>query len=106
MVHAVKVLPEYFSVLERGAKTFEVREKDRLYAVGDCLAVNEFVPDEQVDIYSFLPKEFRRTSGGYYTGNCLIFQITYILDNPEYCAKNTVILALKKIKFVSVLEDK
>ena len=99
MVHAVKVLPEYFLALVRGDKTFEVREKDRLYAVGDCLAVNEFVPDEQVDIYSSLPDSFRRTSGGYYTGECLIFLITYILDNPEYCVKNMVILGLRKVDF-------
>lgn len=104
MVHAVKILPEYFSALECGDKTFEVREKDRLYAVGDCLAVNEFVPDEQVDIYSSLPNSFRRTIGGYYTGEYLIFQITYILDNPEYCAEGKVILGLRKVDFAELRE--
>ena len=94
MVHAVKTFPDHFSVLASGEKPFVGHKKDRLYVVGDYLTVNEFVPDEEVDIYSILPKEVRRTSGGYYTGNCLIFQITYILDNPEYCAENMVILGV------------
>lgn len=106
MVHAVKVLPDYFSALVRGDKTFEVRKKDRLYEVGDCLAVNEFVPDEQIDIYSAKPDNFRQTSDGCYTGNCLIFLITYILDNPEYCANGTVILGLRKIDFAIACKNK
>lgn len=101
MIHAVKTFPDHFLVLASGEKPFVGRKKDHLYKVGDYLTVNEFVPDEQVDIYSILPKDFRRTSDGYYTGDCLIFRITYILDDPEYCAEGTVILGLRKVYFVS-----
>lgn len=106
MVHEVKVLPEYFSALECGDKTFEVRKKDRLYAVGDCLAVNEFIPDKHWDPYSSVPGSFRQTNDGYYTGNCLIFLITYILNDPEYCAEGTVILGLRKVDFASDCKNK
>ncbi len=63
MVHSVKCHPDYFKVLKDGTKTFEVRKKDRLYEVGDYLAVNEFAPSEQVDPYS-LNVGLRQTNGG------------------------------------------
>ncbi len=84
MVHSVKCHPDYFKVLKDGTKTFEVRKKDRLYEVGDYLAVNEFAPSEQVDPYS-LNVGLRQTNGGFYTGDCLLYKITYILDDPQYC---------------------
>ncbi|MCM1277108.1 MAG: DUF3850 domain-containing protein [Lachnospiraceae bacterium] len=93
MIHSVKCHPDYFKALKDGTKTFEVRKKDCLYEVGDHLAVNEFVPAEQVDPYS-LNVGLRQTSGGFYTGDGLLFKITYILDSAEYCKDGTVILGL------------
>lgn len=101
MIHAVKCYPKYFKALKSGEKTFEVRENDRAYKVGDYLAVNEFESEIIYRGCPKLPKNFVSTKGGYYTGKSLLFQITYILDEPEYCARGKVILALKRIDFES-----
>ena len=109
MVHAVKAYPEYYKSLAAGDKPFEVRKNDRPYAVGDILAVNEFIPDEQedgkeTDLFAPFRKIARlfdddvprKVEGGYYTGACKLFTITYILDNPQYCKDDMVILGLRE----------
>ncbi len=95
MVHSVKCYPDHFKALKDGSKPFDVRKKDRLYETGDHLAINEFVPTEQVDPYS-LNVGLRQTSGGYYTGDSLLYKITFILDDPQYCKPDTVILGLAR----------
>ncbi len=97
MIHEVKCRPEYFAALADGRKSFEVRKKDRPYQVGDILAVNEFVPFE----YKFCSEDecerFSRTSeSGRYSGNCLLFKITYILDDTNFCKDGMVILGLAR----------
>lgn len=101
MIHTVKCYPEYFKPLMDGSKTFEVRENDRFYEVGDYLAVNEFKPES--DPYTVrknppeIGSEFNRAANdGYYSGNCALFRITYILDNPQFCKEGTVILGLAR----------
>lgn len=106
MTHAVKCLPEYFAAAESGLKTFEVRKRNRPYKTGDFLALNEFVPIDDIDPYSVKPDNFRIVEGGYYTGKTLIFEITYFLDNPKYCASGTVILGLRKIDFAFACKNK
>lgn len=85
MVHAVKILPQYFKDLVTGKKTFEVRKNDRNYKVGDFIALNEYNPKKG------------------YSGKFVMFKITYVLDNPEYCKTGYVILGLSEY---SVAEDK
>ena len=102
MVHAVKCLPKYFAPLSTGDKTFEVRKNDRPYRVGDYLAVNEFVPESE-DPYDNMPEtpistDERRADGGRYSGKCLIFKITYILEEEEFCKNGIVILGLHCVK--------
>lgn len=97
MIHVVKCNYEYFKLLKDGTKPFEVRKNDRLYEVGDHLAVNEFVPDDQHDPYD-MDSGLRHTSGGYYTGDCLMYKITYILNDPQYCKDGMVILGLARIE--------
>lgn len=97
MIHEVKCQPEHFAALKSGAKTFEVRKKDRPYQIGDILAVNEFAPFE----YEFSSEEMRegfsRTSdSGRYSGDCLLFKITYILDDPQFCKDGMVVLGLAR----------
>ena len=41
MIHELKTLPEYFEAVRKGDKTFELREDDRNFKVGDYLALNE-----------------------------------------------------------------
>ncbi len=98
MIHSIKCYPDYFKALKDGAKPFEVRKNDRPYAVGDYLAVNEFV---SIDPYESVREELlesfsRSADNGRYSGNCLLFKITYILDDSEYCKDGTVILGLAR----------
>lgn len=97
MIHELKCQPEYFAALKSGAKTFEVRKKDRPYQIGDFLAVNEFVPFEYKFSSDEMYKSFSRTSqNGRYSGECLLFKITFILDDPEYCKDRMVVLGLAR----------
>ena len=80
--HVLKCYPEYFKHIQDGTKTFEVRIKDREYEVGDTVCLKEYYP----------PTE---ESESYYTGNEIKKEITYILDDKEYCKEGYVILGLK-----------
>ncbi len=99
MIHAVKVLSKYYQDLLTGEKTFEIRKNDRPYQVNDILAVNEFIPEEQVDCKkdNNSLKYWRKVEGGYYTGFGKLFKITYILDDPQFCKEGMVILGLKEV---------
>ena len=78
--HNLKILPRYFSEVVAGNKTFEVREKDRDFKVGDEIILNEYDGER----------------GFYYTGYKIAVEITYILDNPEYLKSGYVILGIKR----------
>jgi ASC-1-like (ASCH) protein len=43
--HNIKCWPEYFELLATGKKTFEIRENDRDYQVGDILFIQEWDPE-------------------------------------------------------------
>lgn len=79
MVHELKILPEYFDLVRKGIKNFEVRKNDRDFKVGDGLVLYEWTPE------------------GGYTGLIVNKEIGYILDNPEYCKEGYVILGFKII---------
>lgn len=64
MIHALKTLPKYFEAVRKGDKTFELRENDRDFKVGDYLALNEW-------------------DGKTYTGRSQLVKVTYILDPNE-----------------------
>jgi len=97
MIHSDKCCPDYFAALASGIKSFEVRKKDRPYQIGDFLAVNEFVPFEYEFSSDEMYERFSRTSDdGRYSGDCLLFKVTYILDNAKYCKPDTVILGLAR----------
>lgn len=44
-VHELKIWPEYFSLHCRGLKTFEIRNNDRNFQVGDSLVLKEYFPE-------------------------------------------------------------
>lgn len=97
MIHEAKCLPEDFEKLKSGVKPFEVRKKDRPYQIGDILAVNEFVEFN----YEFCSEDERErfsrsTVDGRYSGECILFKITYILDDKAYCKDGMVILGLAR----------
>lgn len=99
MIHIVKCLPDCFKSLKDGSQTFKVLKKDRPYRVGDLLAVNEFIPEDPDPYSDFLerqPPDAQKADGGLYTGEHLIFKITYILSDVEFCREGMVILGLSR----------
>ena len=76
--HYIKVLPEYYRAIERGEKTFEVRFNDRNYQVCDILHLQEWL------------------NGGY-TGREIIAEVTYLLDDINYCKDGFVIMSIRII---------
>lgn len=76
--HGIKILPEYYRAVEKGLKTFEVRLNDRNYQVYDILHLQEWL------------------NGGY-TGREIEAEVTYILDDPNYCKEGFIIMAIKVI---------
>ena len=74
--HYLKILPEYYRAVEKGEKNFEVRLNDRNFKVYDMLHLKEWVGEE-------------------YTGREILSEVTYILDNADYCKEGYVIMAIK-----------
>lgn len=66
MIHELKILPEYFEAVFTGSKTFEIRQNDRGFKVGDF-----------VELY-----EYEVNKG--FTGRILTRQITYIFEGGQY----------------------
>lgn len=71
--HELKVWPEFFEAIADGRKTFEIRENDRGFAVGDELFLREWQPDATQDSLVL-------ASAGGFTGRLLVRTITYITD--------------------------
>lgn len=81
MVHDLKILPQFYrAVLER-RKTFEVRQNDRPFAVGDYVNLHEYDPD-----YC-----------GKYTGRVWHGEITYVLNDIRFCKRGYVIFGIKEL---------
>ncbi len=64
MTHSLKTVNPYFEAVWQGLKTFEVRENDRDYKVGDLLCLKEW--------------DYK---GERYTEREVTVEITYILDD-------------------------
>lgn len=73
--HSIKVLPEYFKEIIKGKKSFEIRNNDRDYKVGDLIVLKEF-------------------DGTTYTGREVMAEITYITDFAQQ--EGYVVFSFKK----------
>ena len=74
--HALKIKPNYFKDVVRGDLTFQVRRNDRNFRVGDILQLEEF--------------DHRG-----YTGRYINAEVTYVLNDVEYCKKDYVLIGFK-----------
>lgn len=79
-IHDLKILPEYFEQVARRYKTFEVRKNDRNFKVGDLVELREWTEEKG------------------YTGKGVIAEITYILDNKDYCKDGLIIFSINVFK--------
>lgn len=77
-VHNLKVKPQYFKDILRGVKKFEVRRNDRNFKVNDLMVLEEYDSKNKV-----------------YTGKYINTEITYVLDDPEYCKEGYVVIAFE-----------
>lgn len=94
MIHAKKILPEYFEQSLKGLKPFEIRREEPdepRYQAGDYLALNEYDPSEE-------------PLGAGYTGRCLLYEITCVLRDHELLQPGTAVLGLrlKPLSFAQV----
>ncbi len=74
--HHLKTWPEYFEKVLTGHKTFEIRENDRDFYVGDTLHLMEFEPDTLL-----------------YTGRDCNMIVTYMTDFEQ--VEDFVVMAIK-----------
>jgi ASC-1-like (ASCH) protein len=81
MTHSLKTVNPYFEAVWQGLKTFEVRENDRDYKVGDLLCLKEW--DHK---------------GERYTGRETTVEITYILDDFREVIRSGYVVIGFKIK--------
>ena len=75
--HYLKTLTNFYQDIESGKKNFELRFNDRDFKVYDMLYLQEFIPPST------------------YTGREIRKEVTYVLDNPDYCKEGYVVLGLK-----------
>ena len=78
--HELKTWPEYFEALiakRKKRKTFEIRENDRDYKVGDLLWLKEYDPKTKA-----------------YTGRETLRWVTYILDKAPFVPKGYVVMSI------------
>lgn len=75
--HYLGIYPEFFEAVASGKKRFEVRRKTRGFNIGDILVIKEYV--------------------GTYTGREIKAEVTYILDDEEFCKEDYVILSIQLI---------
>lgn len=77
-LHKLKIVDPYFTDVFNGVKTFEVRKNDRDFEVGDIVRLI------LVEAGKITPFYIER-------------EITYILDNPDYCKEGYVIFGISKL---------
>lgn len=77
--HYLKISPKYFREVGSGSKAFEVRFGDRKFQKYDILHLLEW------------------TASDGYSGREIPVEVTYVLDNPNYCKEGYVIMSIKKI---------
>ena len=82
MKHELKIWPEFFNAIERGDKTFEIREitEVRDFVIGDLLILRCWIPGYE-----------------YYDGRELKRIVSYILRGPMFgIQSNYAVLGLKE----------
>lgn len=81
MIHELKLRNDFFADVASGKKTFELRENDRGFQVGDLLALNEVENTEK---------------GVEYTGRSMLVYVDYILPSAWDALKSGyVIMSIK-----------
>jgi len=80
--HKLKAWPDPFQALWDGRKTFEWRQDDRDFQVGDTLELGEWIPENKS-----------------YTGRYIRAEVTYALRGSFGIPEGFVIMSIKVFKF-------
>lgn len=78
MLHALKTEQEFFALVSKTSKTFDVRKNDRPFQVNDDICLQEWDKEKKT-----------------YTGSEWHGKISYILNDERFCKKGYVVLAIK-----------
>lgn len=79
-IHKLKTWPEYFEAKWQKQKTFEIRENDRDYMVGDIL--NEYEYHPRIKEYS---------------GRMIKSKVTYCMTDSDFVKKGFAVMALREL---------
>lgn len=105
MKHELKTLSEYFQAVKAGAKTFEIRQNDRGFKVGDTLLLREWIPCVECNGTRRVWPEGKRGASehcegcdgmehaGIYTGETVKKSVSYMTDYAQQ--KGHVVMALQ-----------
>ncbi len=103
MVHELKIKPEFFKDALEGLKTFEVRENDRNYHIGDYLALNEFVDGIRWYLNAkrecvYVSRDERQgiqRGPAEFTGRSVLARVTYVLTDDRFVRPGFAVLGIK-----------
>lgn len=77
-IHELKCIEPHFSDVENGNKKFEIRLKDRNFAVGDVLILRQYFLESNK-----------------YSGKKVRCRVTHILDNEDFCKEGYCIMSIE-----------
>lgn len=90
MRHELKCWPKYFDAVYDGRKTFEFRDNDRDFNVGDTLVLHRWDPNKRE-----------------YTGSALERGVSFLLEGPDFgLPAGKVVLALCDVQSLGDLLSK
>lgn len=92
MIHALKILPEYFEAMAAGTKSFEVRKNDRPYHTGDYVALNEWNREQYTGKMHIAKDCLYTKRAGILQGRLCNFELRALRDRrnkrkPPYAAR-------------------
>ena len=90
--HVLKIWTEYFEAVSSGAKTVELRNDDRGYAVGDTLVLREWQPSTEDIMDTMQGKSIGGTTGR----ECRVL-VTHITRGETWLQPGVVALSIRLI---------
>ena len=88
--HILRTWPKHLEAVIRGDKTFEVRQNDRDFAVGDILDLREWDPETQE-----------------YGPRSILHHVTYILEGGQFgIEEGYVVMGLDVRQYGAIIENK
>lgn len=79
--HNLKTWPEFYAKIVTNEKSFEIRQNDRGFKLGDFLLLEEWDP-----------KTVR------YTGQETVRRVTYVLDKHEGLVDGFVVMGIERVE--------